>query len=110
VGTRNAMVIAVCSFSLALWPEQRRVATCIGSAGPTPLRAPEAEAFIQGVLEEHGYWSSGAELPDVAVERFGELAGQAASPIDDVRGTAAYRRHAVAVMARRTLRWAWAER
>jgi CO/xanthine dehydrogenase FAD-binding subunit len=111
VGTRNAMVIAVCSFSLALWPEERRVATCIGSAGPTPLRAREAEAFIEGVLEEHGYWSHppGA-LPDVAVQRFGELAGQAASPIDDVRGTAAYRRHAVGVMARRTLRWAWAER
>jgi CO/xanthine dehydrogenase FAD-binding subunit len=110
VGTRNAMVIAVCSFSLALWPEQRRVATCIGSAGPTPLRAPEAEAFIEGVLDEHGYWTGDAELPDVAVQRFGELAGQAASPIDDVRGTAAYRRHAVAVMARRTLRWAWAAR
>ena len=37
VGTRNAMVIAVCSVSLALWPEQRRVAACVGSAGPTPL-------------------------------------------------------------------------
>jgi CO/xanthine dehydrogenase FAD-binding subunit len=110
VGTRNAMVIAVCSFSLALWPEQRRVATCIGSAGPTPLRAPDAEAFIEGVLEEHDYWAQSTELPDVAVQRFGELAGQAASPIDDVRGTAAYRRHAVGVMARRTLRWAWAER
>src|SRR5215210_1949913 len=57
VGTRNAMVIAVCSFSLALWPEERRVATCIGSAGPTPLRAPEAEAFIEGVLAEHDHWS-----------------------------------------------------
>jgi CO/xanthine dehydrogenase FAD-binding subunit len=110
VGTRNAMVIAVCSFSLALWREERRVATCIGSAGPTPLRAPEAEAFIEGVLDEHGYWESRSELPDVAVQRFGELAGHAASPIDDVRGTADYRRHAVGVMARRTLRWAWAER
>jgi CO/xanthine dehydrogenase FAD-binding subunit len=110
VGTRNAMVIAVCSFSLALWPERRRVATCIGSAGPTPLRAAEAEAFIEGVLEEHDHWSSGAPLPDRAVERFGELAGAAARPIDDVRGTARYRRHAVGVMARRTLRWAWAAR
>jgi CO/xanthine dehydrogenase FAD-binding subunit len=110
VGTRNAMVIAVCSFSLALWPEDRRVATCIGSAGPTPLRATAAEEFIEGVLDEHGYWSGGDALPDVAVRRFGELAGQAASPIDDVRGTAAYRRHAVGVMAMRTLRWAWAER
>jgi CO/xanthine dehydrogenase FAD-binding subunit len=31
----------------------------------------------------------------------------AARPIDDVRGTAAYRRHALAVLARRTLMWAW---
>ena len=38
VGTRNAMVIAVCSFALALHPEERRVGTCIGSAGPTPIR------------------------------------------------------------------------
>jgi CO/xanthine dehydrogenase FAD-binding subunit len=38
---------------------------------------------------------------------FGDLVGAAATPIDDVRGTAAYRRHALAVMARRTLTWAW---
>jgi CO/xanthine dehydrogenase FAD-binding subunit len=110
VGTRNAMVIAVCSFSLALWPDERRVATCIGSAGPTPLRAAEAEAFVAGVLEEDGLWESAAPLPDAAVARFGELAGAAASPIDDVRGTAGYRRHAVGVLARRTLAWAWAAR
>jgi CO/xanthine dehydrogenase FAD-binding subunit len=109
VGTRNAMVIAVCSVSLALWPEERRVATCIGSAGPTPLPAADADAFIAGVLDEHDYWSTRAPLPDVAVERFGELTAQAARPIDDVRGTAAYRRNAVGVMARRTLRWAWSE-
>jgi CO/xanthine dehydrogenase FAD-binding subunit len=109
VGTRNAMVIAVCSVSLALWPEERRVATCIGSAGPTPLPAADADAFIAGVLDEHDYWSSRAPLPDLALERYGELVGQAARPIDDVRGTAAYRRHAVGVMARRTLGWAWGE-
>jgi CO/xanthine dehydrogenase FAD-binding subunit len=109
VGTRNAMVIAVCSVGLALWPEERRVATCIGSAGPMPLPATEADAFIAGVLDEHDYWSSRAPLPDVALQRFGELAGQAARPIDDVRGTADYRRHAVGVMARRTLAWAWSE-
>ena len=52
VGTRNAMVIAVCSFALALDPARRRVGTGIGSAGPTPLRATEAERFIEGVLDE----------------------------------------------------------
>src|SRR5215204_4844999 len=107
VGTRNAMVIAVCSVSLSLWPDERRVSTCIGSAGPMPLPAAQADAFIAGVLEEDDRWSSRAPLPDAALRRFGDLAGEAARPIDDVRGTAAYRRHAVGVMARQTLGWAW---
>src|SRR5437016_3424897 len=51
VGTRNAMVIAVCSFALALDPARRRVGTGIGSAGPTPLRAGEAGAVIAGDLD-----------------------------------------------------------
>ena len=38
------------------------------------------------------------------------LVAAAARPIDDVRGSAAYRRHALAVLARRTLRWAWQDR
>jgi CO/xanthine dehydrogenase FAD-binding subunit len=103
VGTRNAMVIAVCSVALALWPEQRRVAACVGSAGPTPLLASEAESFIAGVLD----WDGGARPPDEALARFGELVGACARPIDDVRGTARYRSHAVEVLGRRTLSWAW---
>jgi CO/xanthine dehydrogenase FAD-binding subunit len=96
IGTRNAMVIAVCSFALDV--SDGRVGTCIGSAGPTPIRAREAEAFAQTLSDE---------LPDGAAEEFGALVAAAASPIDDVRGTAAYRRHALAVMARRCLGWAW---
>jgi CO/xanthine dehydrogenase FAD-binding subunit len=109
IGTRNAMVIAVCSFALALDPERRRVGTGIGSAGPTPLRAPDAERFLEGVLDEEGLWASRGPLREAAAARFGELAGQAARPIDDVRGTAAYRVHALGVLARRTLAWAWDE-
>ena len=105
IGTRNAMVIAVCAFGLALHPEQRKVGTCLGSAAPTPVRAREAEEFIEGVLE----WDSGEEIGDSALWRFGELVGEAASPISDVRGSAAYRTHAVGVLARRTLQWAWDE-
>jgi CO/xanthine dehydrogenase FAD-binding subunit len=109
VGTRNAMVIAVCSFAVALHPQTQSVRTGIGSAGPTPLRAPAAEAFLAGELASAGGWESRAELgPDVA-SRFGELVAQAAVPIDDVRGTARYRRQALAVLARRTLGWAWQE-
>ncbi len=109
VGTRNAMVIAVCSLSVALWPERRAVCACIGSAGPTPIRAAEAEAFIGGVLDEEGLWDGRGALGAAALARFGELVAGAAAPIDDVRGSAAYRRHALGVLARRTLQWAWEE-
>jgi len=105
IGTRNAMVIAVASFAIALHPERRRVGTGIGSAGPTPLRAAEAEEHLAESLP----WESADPVPDSVVQRFGELVARAASPIDDVRGTAAYRRHALEVVARRTLGWAWAE-
>src|SRR5215475_12579616 len=50
VGTRNAMVIAVCSVALALDPPARSVGTAIGSAAPTPRRAAEAELFACGEL------------------------------------------------------------
>jgi CO/xanthine dehydrogenase FAD-binding subunit len=105
VGTRNAMVIAVCSFSVALHPDRGTVGTGIGSAGPTPLAATEAERFAREELA--GRWGTREPLPEPVLRRFGELVGGAARPIDDVRGTAAYRRHALAVLARRTLFWAW---
>ena len=109
VGTRNAMVIAVCSFALSLDPERRHIGTGIGSAAPTPVIADEAERFLEGVLDEGGLWDKPAPVDASALARFGELVAAAAKPIDDVRGTAAYRRHALAVMARRSFGWAWDE-
>jgi CO/xanthine dehydrogenase FAD-binding subunit len=109
IGTRNAMVIAVCSLGLALWPETRRVTACIGSAGPTPILATDAEHFIAGVLDEYGLWESRAAISEAALTRFGELVELAARPINDVRGSAAYRHHALRVLGRRTLAWAWTE-
>jgi CO/xanthine dehydrogenase FAD-binding subunit len=105
VGTRNAMVIAVCSFAVALHPRRRAVGTGIGSAAPTPRRAVDAEEFAAGALD----WAGRSPAPENVLARFGELVAAAASPIDDVRGSAAYRRHALAVLARRTLAWAWHE-
>jgi CO/xanthine dehydrogenase FAD-binding subunit len=103
IGTRNAMVIAVCSFAIALHPERKRVGTGVGSAAPTPRRATAAEEFLNGELD----WEGRTPLSFTAAKRFGELVKQAAAPIDDVRGTAGYRLHSLAVMARRTLTWAW---
>ena len=109
IGPRNAMVIAVCSFGLALHPKEGKLGACIGSAGPTPIRAGDAEGFIEGMLEEGGLWESRAQIEESALRRFGEMVAAAARPIDDVRGTAEYRRHSVGVLAQRTLKWAWEE-
>ncbi|MEU6245946.1 xanthine dehydrogenase family protein subunit M [Glycomyces sp. NPDC047010] len=100
VGTRNAMVIAVCSFALALDLDARRLGTGIGSAGPVPLTAPDAEAIDLP-------WADPGRLDDTLAAEFGRRVAAAARPIDDVRGTAAYRRHALAVCAARALRRVW---
>ncbi|MEU3769078.1 xanthine dehydrogenase family protein subunit M [Amycolatopsis keratiniphila] len=103
VGTRNAMVIAVCSFALALHLDTREIRAAVGSAAPTPRRATAAEEFLGAELP----WSTKASITDSVKRRFGELVSEAASPIDDVRGSADYRKHALSVLARRTLTWAW---
>jgi CO/xanthine dehydrogenase FAD-binding subunit len=102
VGPRNAMVIAVCSFAVALDPSSRSVGTGIGSAGPTPLRAGSAEGLAADLP-----WSTRTELDDDLVRAFGASVAASAQPIDDVRSSAAYRRHALGVLAGRSLRWAW---
>jgi CO/xanthine dehydrogenase FAD-binding subunit len=97
----------VCAFGLALHPASRTVRTGIGSAAPTPVRARAAEEFLNAALEEGGFWDNGKIITPSVAKRFAELCSAACNPIDDVRGTASYRRHAVGVMARRTLTWTW---
>jgi CO/xanthine dehydrogenase FAD-binding subunit len=106
VGPRNAMVIAVVSVALSIDCVRRTVRTAIGSAGPTVLRAVEADRFLEGALDEIGFWESPGSLPDDVSTHFGELVARSSSPIDDVRGTARYRRHALEVLARRMAGWA----
>lgn len=99
VGRRNAMVIAVASACLVV-DDEGRVRLALGSVAPTVIRATEAERFAFGAD-----WSD----PD-ALAGFGRLAAAAATPIDDLRGSAEYRRHVVDVLARRALARAGAER
>ena len=102
VGIRNAMVIAISSACLAVDRSTRTVALALGSVAPTVVRAGAAESFATTVVD----WTTGQVGEDDA-RRFGELAVEAASPIDDHRASAAYRRHAVAVVAGRLLRRAF---
>lgn len=91
VGRRSAMAIAVASACLQEAGGHVRLA--LGSVAPTVVRTPLAEQFVEGLD-----WSDPATLAE-----FGRLAASEARPIDDLRGSAAYRRHVVAVLARRAL-------
>jgi CO/xanthine dehydrogenase FAD-binding subunit len=82
VGPRNAMVIAVCSLAVAVDREKGEVRASFGSSGP-----------VTGLVR----------VPLEDVETVADAVIQAASPIDDIRGTAAYRRHALGVLARRAV-------
>jgi len=100
VGTRNAMVIAVASLAFVIDAARCRVGIALGSCGPTIIRAADAERFAQGWLEERG-WDRPRRPTEAERGELGRLVAAAARPIDDVRGTAAYRRHVLAVIAAR---------
>lgn len=111
VGVRNAMVIAIASLCLVWDDDGRSVRVALGSVGPTILRAPEAERFVAQAITGAGGWDDPrATLPASVIDGFADRAAAAARPIDDVRGTAAYRRHACVVLARRALTWALDDR
>jgi CO/xanthine dehydrogenase FAD-binding subunit len=80
VGPRNAMVIAVISLAVSAGDELR---ASFGSASPRPV-------LVTAPLD--------------AADTFAERVAEAAAPIDDVRGTSRYRRHALRVMTERALK------
>ena len=103
VGTRNAMVIAVTSLALVVDRPGRTVRVALGSVAPVPVRAIEAEVLAAERCDFDGMCVPSDEV----VDRFAVLVADAARPIDDHRGSAAYRRHAVGVLARRAIRRAF---
>jgi CO/xanthine dehydrogenase FAD-binding subunit len=101
VGTRNAMVIAVASLCLAVDLDERTLRCGLGAVGPVPLRAAEAESWVVDQL--HWTHDTVQLRSSSGAQEFGRLVADAARPIDDHRGTAAFRRHAIAVCAERAL-------
>lgn len=92
IGTRNAMVIAVVS-AVVTRSEDGDTRVALGSVGPTVLRARRAEAFA----------SSLSRPSDADLDEFERIVREEVRPIDDHRASAAYRRHAAGVVARRLL-------
>jgi CO/xanthine dehydrogenase FAD-binding subunit len=82
VGPRNAMVIAVVSLAVVADRKRGELRASFGSAGPVP-------GLVVAPID------NASEFPEQVAE--------AASPIDDVRGTASYRRHALQVLTQRAL-------
>ena len=101
VGVRNAMVISNAGACLAV-DDAGGVRLALGSVGPTIIRCTDAEAFAATVVGQ-----STRSVSDADATEFGRLAAAASRPIDDHRSTAEYRRHAIAVLARRLLRRAF---
>jgi len=88
LGLRRAQAISVVDAAIVLTfagdqIEDARIA--LGSVAPTIIRAEEAEAFLRG-----------RRLDDETCRQAGDLAAGAARPIDDIRGSASYRRKTLA--------------
>lgn len=110
IGRRRGMVKPLCSVALVLDAGRERVGVGVGATGPVPLRPVGAEDFLRERLSEANLWRSGARLSDDLVAEFGRLAALATEPDTDWQASAAYRRHAVAVLAQRGLQQSWAAR
>ena len=96
LGLRRAQAIAVINVAVVLeldGPCVTRASIMLGSVAPTILRAQAAEEALVGQTLDAG-----------AIDRAAALAAAAPSPIDDVRGSARYRRRMVASLTRRALR------
>jgi CO/xanthine dehydrogenase FAD-binding subunit len=93
VGVRNAMVISVASACFAIVDNSPRLA--MGSVGPTILRATAAEKFLMESSPDLN------NISDAVAREFGRIASSEARPIDDHRSTAAYRSHAIGILAAR---------
>ena len=93
VGVRNAMVISVASACFAVQDDTARIA--LGSVGPVIIRCLEAEKYLNSFLV------TGSSITEEIATEFGQLVSSESRPIDDHRSTAAYRRHAVGVLAKR---------
>jgi carbon-monoxide dehydrogenase medium subunit len=95
LGLRRAQAISVVNVAVVLWMDGehvREAAITLGSVAPTIVHASQAESYL-----------AGKALSGEVIQQAADLAAEAARPIDDLRGSAAYRREMVRTGTRRAL-------
>ncbi len=93
---RKAMDLAIVGIAVVITVEEglfSNVAIGIGAAAATPIRAPEAEAFLKG-----------RPVTDEVVEEAAQLAMESCSPISDIRASKEYRSAMVKVFTKRAIK------
>ena len=101
-GLRKGQALALVNVAAGFWPDwTKNVFTApriaLGAVAPTVIRAPQAEAFLEGR----------AMTPEAMAEA-GQIAVREVKPISDFRASAGYRRDLVAVLTKRALEGAYA--
>jgi CO/xanthine dehydrogenase FAD-binding subunit len=96
-GLRNGQALALVNAAAAFWVDRDRHAfaaprIALGAVAPTVMRAPEAEAFLDG-----------RSITIEAMAEAGRIAASEARPISDFRASADYRRDLIAVLTKRAL-------
>ena len=96
LGLRRAQAISLVNTAIILDLQPDGVKSAVitlGAVAPTIIHAPEAEAYL-----------AGKQLTNEVIDQTAELACAASRPIDDIRGSAAYRKAMVNVLVKRGLR------
>jgi xanthine dehydrogenase iron-sulfur cluster and FAD-binding subunit A len=96
LGLRRAQAISLVNTAVILDLSGSHVNSAVitlGAVAPTIIHAEAAESYL-----------AGKELTAEVIEHAGELASHSSRPIDDIRGSAAYRKAMVKVLVIRALR------
>ena len=101
-GLRKGQALALVNAAAAFWVDQDKNSfvqprIALGAVAPTVIRAPRAEAFLEGKA-----------ITDEVMAEAGHIAATEAKPISDFRASAGYRRDLIAVLTKRALQSAYA--